>query len=173
MARQTYKGFNLPDGAEIPDVPADLRTLVDGGPIPRFATAAARAAAITAPVDGLMTYQQDTRRLEVYDSVNARWALQGATGVRIRGGSIAYTTDGNGGGSIPLSPPLATFISVVMSLGDNQNGFIIEGVISHTGVGVTELWTAAKQSQSPTTPHANQVVRINWLLLEYVIAGQA
>jgi hypothetical protein len=30
MARQSYKGFDLPDGAAVPDVPADLRTLVDG-----------------------------------------------------------------------------------------------------------------------------------------------
>src|SRR5262245_207689 len=29
MARITYRGFNLPDGAEVPDVPADLQRLVD------------------------------------------------------------------------------------------------------------------------------------------------
>lgn len=34
MARVTYKGFNLPDGAEIPDVPADLARVVDGVMIP-------------------------------------------------------------------------------------------------------------------------------------------
>jgi len=30
MARITYRGYNLPDGTEIPDVPADLQRLVDG-----------------------------------------------------------------------------------------------------------------------------------------------
>lgn len=30
MARVTYRGFDLPDGTAVPDVPADLRTLVDG-----------------------------------------------------------------------------------------------------------------------------------------------
>lgn len=30
MGRVTYRGFNLPDGAAIPDVPADLHVVVDG-----------------------------------------------------------------------------------------------------------------------------------------------
>ena len=32
MARDIYKGFDLPDGAEVPNVPGDLHTLVDGVP---------------------------------------------------------------------------------------------------------------------------------------------
>jgi hypothetical protein len=30
LARVTYKGFNLPDGNEVPNVPSDLTILVDG-----------------------------------------------------------------------------------------------------------------------------------------------
>jgi hypothetical protein len=38
MARLAYKGFDLPDGNEVPDVPTDLKTLVDGV-APRYAPA--------------------------------------------------------------------------------------------------------------------------------------
>lgn len=74
MARVQYKGFDLPDGVETPDVPADLRKLVDGGPIPRFATTAARDAALTAvPPVGTVCYLASNGELQVFYGGATGW----------------------------------------------------------------------------------------------------
>ena len=66
MGRVNYKGYDLPDGLAIPDVPDDLRTLVDSGPIPRFTNAAARSAALTSPSEGMVCFTADTSTLWIY-----------------------------------------------------------------------------------------------------------
>lgn len=76
MARVNYKGFDLPDGAAIPDVPSDLRALVDGGPIPRFANTTARDTAISTPVAGAMCYVSDIAQLQIH--TGTAWRVAGA-----------------------------------------------------------------------------------------------
>ena len=86
MARVQYKGFDLPDGAAIPDVPADLRTMVDSGPIPRFATAAARDTALGTPPAGVMCWVTDTATLQVFNGTV--WVVMiGRAFARMRAGA--------------------------------------------------------------------------------------
>lgn len=66
-----YKGLAVPDYTDSADAPLAFQQLIDSGPIPRFANASARNAAITAPVAGQVIYRIDTRVIEIYDSTGA------------------------------------------------------------------------------------------------------
>lgn len=72
----TPTGAPYPALTDAPNGPAQLQALAqsrDSQVIPSFASAAARAAAITAPTDGLLTYRTDTRLYERYSSVAAAY----------------------------------------------------------------------------------------------------
>src|SRR5215467_133494 len=103
MARVSYKGFNLPDGTEIPDVPADLQRLVDGGAIPRFANLAALQAALTPAVAGMIGYTADTQRYWYYSG--SAWTRLTRTTIS---GYAQGTTNANGELTIPYG---VTFVA--------------------------------------------------------------
>jgi hypothetical protein len=166
MARVAYKGYDLPDGAAIPDVPADLRTLVDGGPVPRFATAAARATAIASPQVGALTYRNDGALYEWWNGSAWTPITRMAPTTRVRGATSVSTTDANGYMFAPLSPPMATFLSVTAILGDIQNAAIVMNRLSDNTVGQTNL--VFRIMESNNTPRGSQVVRINWVMVETV-----
>jgi hypothetical protein len=65
---EPYKGLTVPLYTDAADGPAAFKALVDSGPIPRFATAATRDAAITAPVSGQVCFRSDLAggALEMY-----------------------------------------------------------------------------------------------------------
>jgi hypothetical protein len=73
MARTKYKGIDLPDGAEIPDVPGDFRRIVDSGPIPRFANAAERDSQLgSTPPNGTVIWRDDLSGYQIRQSSNWR-----------------------------------------------------------------------------------------------------
>ena len=61
-----YKGLAVPDYTDSADAPLAFQQLIDSGPVPRFANATARNAAIPAPVLGQVAYRLDTKVIEVY-----------------------------------------------------------------------------------------------------------
>lgn len=166
MARTSYKGFNLPDGAAIPDVPADLRTLIDGGPIPRFATAAARNTAMVTPAVGTLTWVDATATFEYWTGSAWQPTTRMVPTTRVRGATTVSTTDANGYMFAPLSPPMATFLSVTAILGDIQNAAIVMNRLSDNTVGQTNL--VFRIMESNNAPRVSQVVRINWIMAETV-----
>ena len=77
-----HNGMTVPEYTDAADAPSAFTALIDSGPIPRFATAAARAAAIAAPVRGMLSWRDDAGTIEVFDG--AAWVapfalLSGAT----------------------------------------------------------------------------------------------
>ena len=63
-----YKGLAVPDYTDSSDAPLAFQQFIDSGPIPRFANATARNAAITAPIQGQVIYRLDTKVIEIYDA---------------------------------------------------------------------------------------------------------
>ena len=73
---ELYKGLRVPQYADPSDGPLAFRQMVDTGPIPRFATVAARNAAIPAPVKGQVCYRADAQsggQIEFY--TGAKWVM--------------------------------------------------------------------------------------------------
>lgn len=72
MATDTYgQSITLYQNTESPNLEAMIKNLSDGlipRSIMRFSAASARAATLTAPVEGMVTWLQDVNRLYVYDS---------------------------------------------------------------------------------------------------------
>jgi hypothetical protein len=71
MSVLTPSGVAYPALTDSPNGPSQLQALalsLEGKVIPPFASAAARAAAITGPTDGMITYRTDTRLYERYSS---------------------------------------------------------------------------------------------------------
>lgn len=71
----TDEGVVTPPLSNAPNVPADMQAMATSltkKVIPQFASSAARV--ITAPTDGQMTYQQDTRRLERYWAASSTYS---------------------------------------------------------------------------------------------------
>jgi len=64
---QSYKGLTIPAYADSADGPVAFSDFVDSGPIPRFADATARNAAIASPVEGMVVYNLALDQYEVYD----------------------------------------------------------------------------------------------------------
>ena len=56
---ESYKGLTVPTYTDSADGPGAFREMIDSGPIPRFATATTRNAAITAPIKGQVVYRED------------------------------------------------------------------------------------------------------------------
>ena len=68
---EVYKGQVIPLYSDPADGPGSFRDLVDSGPIPRFATAAARDAAIPTPIAGQVVYRADAKAggaMEIYSA---------------------------------------------------------------------------------------------------------
>ena len=111
IARTNYKGFDLPDGNEIPDVPADLRKVVDGlGEWQSFTPTANNAGQI--PVTLSTIYARYTRTVR-YVVAECRLIVQ---------------TDSASSGQIEIDLPVpcvttnqvvGTFLYIDSSLGTN------------------------------------------------------
>jgi hypothetical protein len=71
MATDPYgQSVTLYQNAEAPNLEAMIKNLADGvipRSVMRFASSSARAATLTAPVEGMVTWLQDANRLYVYD----------------------------------------------------------------------------------------------------------
>jgi Chaperone of endosialidase len=68
---EVYKGQVIPLYSDPADGPGSFRDLVDSGPVPRFATAAERNAAIPTPIAGQIAYRADAKAggaLEIYSA---------------------------------------------------------------------------------------------------------
>ena len=63
-----YKGLAVPDYTDSADAPLAFQQFIDSGPIPRFANATARNAAIPAPITGQVIYRLDTKVIEIYNA---------------------------------------------------------------------------------------------------------
>lgn len=68
-----HMGRTIPDDDTGADLPRTFRDFVDSGPLPRFADASERDAAITAPVMGQMVYMLDSGEILRYDDRDAAW----------------------------------------------------------------------------------------------------
>jgi len=66
-----YRGLTIPSYADAADNPAAFKDLIDSGPIPRFADASARDAALTSPTEGEHCYLLSSSKLQVYNG--ATW----------------------------------------------------------------------------------------------------
>lgn len=55
----SYRGLTIPAYADAADAPKAFADFVDSGPVPRFANAGARDAAIPSPTDGMLVYLID------------------------------------------------------------------------------------------------------------------
>jgi hypothetical protein len=91
----TAYGFTYPAGAAANDVPADLKTALDSvGPYSnmRFASAAARDALLTSPVEGMEAYLADTNIKTWYDGATGAWVPRYALTQIASAGSSADLT---------------------------------------------------------------------------------
>lgn len=70
---EDFQGLTIPSYADTSDGPAAFAAFVESGPIPRFANAAARDAAITDPVSGQFCWMLDTSRLLQYTTPTTGW----------------------------------------------------------------------------------------------------
>ncbi|MFE3122371.1 hypothetical protein ACFXHD_03005 [Streptomyces hydrogenans] len=73
------QGINLPALTDPPDisvVAVAMQAILDRT-VPRFASAAARAATVPAPVEGMMSWLQDANRLDVYNGTSWSPVLTG------------------------------------------------------------------------------------------------
>lgn len=62
---QSYKGLTIPSYADAADGPGAFSAFTDSGPIPRFADATARDAAIATPTNGQMCFLTGSNALQV------------------------------------------------------------------------------------------------------------
>lgn len=81
---ELYRGLTIPTYADIADAPAAFKSLIDSGPIPRFADASARDAAIPTPLEGDHCYLISSHELQVYNGT--AWA---APYLKLAGGSLS------------------------------------------------------------------------------------
>lgn len=81
MARVVYKGFDLPDGTEIPDVPADLEKVVDGittaGKVPTWAYNNVAAATKVSETYGSAIYTADVNGDILVETLSPAGAIAG------------------------------------------------------------------------------------------------
>lgn len=109
--------FQVVPGAEVES--AHMNTAIDQGAIP-FPSAAARAAAIPAPHNGMLTWLADVRRYEYYLSPSWRPIADviGLAGFRVKVGNVVATTNVNGVITVPFGMTFSTAPVVVFSPGD-------------------------------------------------------
>lgn len=80
MANEPIQGLPYPLPSAVPDVPTDVKALADavaGRLVMRFATTAARDAAITAPVSGMKAVIGSGAALTEYTHNGTSWVLTG------------------------------------------------------------------------------------------------
>lgn len=82
---QSYKGMTIPAYADSADGPLAFQDFVDSGPIPRFADATARDAAIATPVAGQMVYNTTTGLFEAWNGASWVQPWLGTTGGTMSG----------------------------------------------------------------------------------------
>jgi hypothetical protein len=96
----TPNGLTYPLPAAAPNIAADIQALANAADhkvIGNFATAAARAAAITAPGDGDVTYRADSKVYEKYSSLASAWTFMPGQVVGTVKTATAYTSSGTNG----------------------------------------------------------------------------
>lgn len=84
-----YVGSDAPNLATITQ---GMANSIDQSIVPTFATTAARAAAITSPRDGQLTYQQDTKRNERWSTDVGAWVPLATFGICSFSGTQAVAT---------------------------------------------------------------------------------
>lgn len=73
----TASGIYYPPLTNAPNVPSDMQSLansIEGTTVPRFASAAARTAAMPSPVDGQLSFRTDLKRHERYWAATGAWS---------------------------------------------------------------------------------------------------
>lgn len=108
MATTTQNALPTPELSEAANVPLDMQELatqLDSRLVPRFASAAARDAAITSPVEGQLAHVSGVHGMTMY--VSGAWrSLSGGIQESIFGGAVSTTSGGYttiGGPSVSLS----------------------------------------------------------------------
>lgn len=97
MSQKTPAGVQYATPGDAPDMAAisqNLAATLEGKVIPSFATSAARTAAITAPTDGYMTYQQDAKRFERWSAANGVWTQFVAMNATMSRGAVQGVASG-------------------------------------------------------------------------------
>ncbi|MPY47171.1 hypothetical protein [Streptomyces acidicola] len=134
----TYgQNISLAALTDAPDVPRAIADLA-AGVIPRgtlrYASASARGATLTSPVDGMLTYLQDVQRLDA--RINGAW-------VALSVGTSSWTTIG-------LSSPFTQ--------NGNSNGTLQYRLLNIAGEESLQFRGAIGRSSWPTTPAGSYVI---------------
>jgi hypothetical protein len=150
---------------------ADFNTMVQQQVVATFANAAARTAAISAPVPGMVTYRADANMHEFWTGtawlpIQPIYNDSNVVGVaRIRAGSRVGATDVGGLLTLSLSPPLGAPITWMANVGENTTAVIFKPVQPGFVTGATSVSFIAVRT-SNDTPLASTVVRMNWLIID-------
>lgn len=104
---ESYRGLTIPTYTDVADAPSAFKDLIDSGPIPRFATTAARDAAITTPLEGDHCYVIASHELQVYNGT--AWA---APYLKLTGGSLTGQLNMGSNKIINVANPTAALDAV-------------------------------------------------------------
>ncbi|MFF9118241.1 hypothetical protein ACF09Y_22025 [Streptomyces massasporeus] len=134
---QWGQGIGLWQMTDPPSIPDAIKALADGV-IPRgvlrFASASARGATLTAPVEGMLTWLQDVNRLDVWDS--SAW-------VAVSVGRSSWTT------ITPESP---------WTQNGNSNGTFQYRLLNISGEESLQFRGALGRASYPSSPSSSYVV---------------
>lgn len=95
MPDTPISAITYPASSNAPNVPSDMQAMVsdmDTILIPKFASAAARASAITSPIDGEHYWQNDTHRLYVYRDSYSAWHPYSLSSLKVKTNSETVTS---------------------------------------------------------------------------------
>lgn len=156
---QEYKGFTIPAYADTADAPKAFQDFTDDGPIPRFADATARDAAIATPVAGQMCYLNSTSAVQVYSGSawESPWPTLGDITDNVEFGE-AGTLEVKAGTARWYAPANITITGVSASVGTAPAGADIQVDVNKNGTTIfttqsnRPIITAGTQFDASGTP---------------------
>ncbi|CAM5604424.1 hypothetical protein [Streptomyces coeruleorubidus] len=131
------QGINIASLTDAPDankLAKDIANAIAPRSIMRFASASARGATLTAPVEGMLTWLNDVNRLDLYD---------GTTWVAVSVGQSTWKT------ITPESP---------WTQNGNSNGTLQYRILNISGEESLQFRGALGRSSYPSSPPSNYVV---------------
>lgn len=168
-----YQGRTIPSDDAVADLPRNFRDFIDSGPLPRFADATERDAAITAPVTGMMVYMIDSGDLLRYNgSAWVPWIPLPVEDVNFVSGStlaaITATTFSNfaGGSEFPkvtlvTGSQVIVIVSCFAAAPDaaGEGGSISYEVTGATSIGPLNETAAYFEAENNSDRNALSVIR--------------
>jgi hypothetical protein len=149
-------GIITPSLTDAPNAPSALQSMatsLDPRVIPSFASAAARAAAITAPVIGQVTFRQDAAVYEFW--AGAVWHAMPGTLLGIIATANQTTSTGTNGVTMVLSPDLLMTLNNIQS---GRNYRVVWGGLYRVTVANTLAAAAVKIQQGSAVTTASTTI---------------